>query len=112
MLAVKDLGEDAMCAAVLHDVIEDQGEQWDVEIAKACGRDVLRRVYRLSKLADPETTYEQYLEWICKDETARKIKVADVLDNLSRIAGLEVKEQDRLSQKYNHALIVLGERQL
>lgn len=74
--------ENAVCVALLHDVIEDHGDKYSFESLRQDGfnEDVLSALKLLTH--DPTTPYMDYIEAIGKNELARRIKIADLKHNL------------------------------
>jgi|LakMenE18May11ns_1017448.scaffolds.fasta_scaffold9550961_2 (p)ppGpp synthase/HD superfamily hydrolase len=106
MEAVSDLGEEAMIAAVLHDLVEDT--EWTFEDVKYEGfsPEVISIITLLthSKHGD----YMEYVRKLSVSETARAIKMADLRHNsdINRMKGLTEKDFDRL-KKYHEAYAFL-----
>lgn len=95
--------EDAKIAAVLHDVVEDTS--WTIDALEsegfeACVIEALRRLTR----QDGES-YETFVERAGGHPIARKVKLADLQDNmdLSRLETLTEDDLERL-QRYHRAL--------
>ncbi len=88
--------------AVLHDVIEDTDTTLDDLRDMGYSREILEAVDRLSRRDDE--TYEQFILRIKPNPLARRIKLADLLDNMDiRRAGLlRDKDLERL-QRYQKA---------
>lgn len=102
--------EDDMVSGVCHDVIEDT----DITLKDLTGlgftKMQTKTIDALSK-RDGET-YEESIDRVVKDPTARKIKTRDIRDNMSlwrlKNKKLTGKDMDRM-QRYIDALVVLGE---
>jgi (p)ppGpp synthase/HD superfamily hydrolase len=101
--------EEAMMAAVLHDVVEDSA--WTLEALRAEGfpEEVLQAVDRLTK-RDGEN-YESFVERVMEDPLARLVKLADLEDNMDpkRIRQITERDWERL-QKYHRAWSALKAR--
>ena len=99
-LMFKMSSETEMAAAVFHDVVEDT--DWTLEGLRAEGyaEDVLAAVDALTH-RDGED-YETYLARVSANPTARKVKLADLEDNMDvrRLSVLTDKDITRL-QKYH-----------
>lgn len=102
--------EDEMVAAVCHDVVEDT----DITLCDLLdlGFTMMQRktVDALTK-RDGET-YEESIQRVCKDVTARKVKTKDVRDNMAlwRLKNKKLTQKDMIRmQNYIDALVVLGE---
>ena len=108
MNAVRHLGEKAMCAAVLHDYIEDISPCYiDAgDELRAKGVDdstVIANIYTLTHKEDED--YDTYIKRIaCSNEVCVSIKLADLEhnSNITRMKGLTKKDFDRL-EKYCRA---------
>jgi (p)ppGpp synthase/HD superfamily hydrolase len=94
--------EEAMMAAVLHDVVEDSA--WTLEGLKAEGfsEAVLEAVDRLTKRGGE--SYEVFIERAMGSPLARLVKLADLEDNMDpkRIRELSERDWERL-KKYHRA---------
>lgn len=105
-LRVEQLGgdPDEVAAAWLHDVLEDTA--WTAEdlIKDGLPQRVVEIVWTLTKRAG--TSYDEYLSTVNMSQSARLVKVADLIDNLSDTATLPHK----LLAKYGRALGFLGEQ--
>jgi len=100
--------EQEMMAAVLHDVVEDSPHTLaDLEQA-GYPRDVVEAVDCLTRREDE--TYDEFIARIRPNALARRVKLADLEDNmdLRRLAQLGDKEFERL-QKYHRAWLNLME---
>lgn len=71
----------AECAAWLHDVLEDTNVTEDEMRARGIPEEAISCVKLLTK--NEQTEYEPYLAAIKAHPTARKVKIADMLANLS-----------------------------
>ena len=91
-----------MMTAVLHDVIEDS--DWSIADLRSEGLpdEVLQALDLLSR-RDGQT-YEQFIARIKPNALARKVKMADLADNmdLARLENVGPKELERLA-KYHRA---------
>lgn len=101
--------ETEMMAAVLHDVVED-GPGWTLERLAQEGMPaaVIEAVASLTKRPDEEADYEKFIRRASAHPVARRVKIADLEDNmnLQRIANPTEKDFARL-EKYRsaHALL-------
>ncbi len=105
---MKEHGEIAMCAAVLHDTLEDTELKWK-DIDRDFGTEIGDIVLDLSR---DKFSGETYMEFIHKIKMSRNplveiIKIADLQDNLGRITCLP-KEEQTIANRYIRALKVLG----
>ncbi|RMH60267.1 MAG: HD domain-containing protein [Calditrichaeota bacterium] len=91
-------------AALLHDVLEDS--DWTEERLRAEGFsvDVLLAVRLLTHL--PEQSYEAYIHGLEDNPLARKIKLADLTDNMNiqRLSTLREKDLKRLEKYHKYWL--------
>jgi (p)ppGpp synthase/HD superfamily hydrolase len=88
-------------AAVLHDVVEDTPYTLDDLRQMGYPEDVLQAVDRLTRRDDE--TYEQYVERAAADPLARRVKLADLEDNmdLRRLDNVADKDRERLERYLN-----------
>ena len=93
-----DAPEAARIAAVLHDVVEDTAIQLRDLRRLGYSEEVLAAVELLSRR--PDDSYEQFIERVLPNSIARKVKRADLEDNmeLRRLPGLTTKDLERLSR--------------
>ena len=100
--------EAAMMAAVLHDVVEDS--DWTLEGLRERGfsEEVVEAIACLTH-RDGEN-YEEFVERLKPNPLARRVKLADLEDNMNvlRIGQLGLKDLQRL-EKYHRAWRVLKE---
>jgi (p)ppGpp synthase/HD superfamily hydrolase len=95
--------EKEMIVAVLHDVVEDSPD-WDFERLRGEGfsEEIIEAVDRLTRRE--EETYEEFVERSGKNPLARRVKLADLQDNmdLTRLKNLSEQDQTRLA-RYHEA---------
>lgn len=102
------LGDDASseerCAALFHDVVEDCGVKLDDLRAKGYSEAVVQAVDALTKRAEEKGDYMASIRRLSTDPIARKVKIADLSDNmnLSRLGVVTAKDEER-AQKYRAA---------
>lgn len=104
MLAVE--GVEARVAAVLHDVVEDT--DWTLEALRAegFGTDVVEAVDHLTRREDE--VYLDFCRRAAGNEIARRVKLADIADNLDPRRIEALPEGDRsLAGRYRKARDVL-----
>jgi (p)ppGpp synthase/HD superfamily hydrolase len=105
-LMLKMDSETEMIAAVLHDVVEDS--IWTVaDLGKqGFSEEVLAVLDCLTRRE--QETYDEFIERVKLDPTARKIKIADLEDNMAikRISEPKEKDWERL-KKYHKAWLIL-----
>ncbi len=97
-------------AALLHDVVEDTDVTLE-ELAEIFPPQIVDAVDRLTKKKGPGYSLEKYLEGIRENETARKVKLADLEHNmdLSRIAQ-PTAEDYRRRETYRRCMEYLRTR--
>ena len=113
MNAVRHMGVDAMCVAVMHDLIEDTDEgstiDYNVKVLMSLGfsSEVVYAVKALTKERNME--YNTYIHNIATNTLVREVKLADLRDNsdITRLKGLTKKDFDRM-QKYHTAYTYLS----
>jgi GTP diphosphokinase / guanosine-3',5'-bis(diphosphate) 3'-diphosphatase len=108
MFAVEYLGENAMIAAILHDVIEDCGVTVEY-IAEHWGAEVAFAVNSVSRITFPfKETYMNLIERASQNEIGLEVKLADVEDNSKpeRIEALPPESRD-IVKRYDRAKKVL-----
>jgi (p)ppGpp synthase/HD superfamily hydrolase len=96
MLRVPD--EPARIVALLHDVIEDTPTTMDDLRAAGYPEDVLAALDCVTRRHDE--TYEEFIDRIAPNELARRVKLADLADNmdLSRLPEITEKDRNRLER--------------
>lgn len=107
--------EALMCAAVLHDAIEDFEGDWGEihELRDRIYNDYGARCYQaidaLTRL-DDDDYLEDYIERIARDWIARRVKIADLIHNMDprRLPARNINSGDyRRWEKYRVALVRL-----
>jgi hypothetical protein len=101
--------ETEMMVAVLHDVVEDNPEwSFDRLHQEGFSEEIIEAVDHLTRRQ--EETYEEFSERAGKNALARKIKLADLEDNmdLKRIKNLTEKDMERLT-RYHQAWLKLSD---
>lgn len=106
MLQCKTIEEKTV--AMLHDLLEDTEITAEDLRKEAFPEEVIEAVLCLTK-TDGED-YTEYIERICKNKLAARVKLADLMDNmdLNRLPGLTPKDFQRL-EKYIRAKIRVEE---
>ena len=92
----KDDG-DAWLVGLLHDVLEDTDLNADHLIASGVPSHVVEAVVALTK--SPDEPYARYIERVSGNELARRVKLADLQDNLAQLG-----ETEKLRLRYEGAL--------
>lgn len=101
---------DEMITAVLHDVIEDSQDpdKWTTERLRSEGfpQEILDALDNLTKRKGEN--YEVFIERAKKSPLSRKVKLADIEDNMDmkRMKSITEKDSERL-KKYHRAWIEL-----
>lgn len=80
--------------ALLHDVLEDTDVTYD-EIEEEFGEEVAETVGLLTR--GPDDTYEEYIRILSYHDMARRVKIADLKDNMKlwRISDPSEKDWER-----------------
>ena len=101
-------GEKEKICAVLHDTIEDTPVTLAQLEEEGFDKDVLNTLKTITKKEDED--YFDYISRVCLNETACKIKLADLKDNMdiSRIANPSQKDFERV-EKYKKAEKIIRE---
>lgn len=98
--------EELRCIAVMHDLVEDTN--WTLEQLSLSGFSdrVLTGINLLTKKDDID--YDTYIQRICLNVNAIKVKLADLEDNsdITRLKGLRDKDFDRM-KKYHKSYLYL-----
>jgi len=88
--------------AILHDVVEDS--DWTIEQLKAEGfaEDILDALDLLTKRKSE--AYDEFIQWAKRTDLSRKVKLADLEDNMdtSRLRSITEEDMKRL-EKYKRA---------
>jgi len=107
MNGVNQDDEDLMCAAVMHDLIEDT-EITISDLTKLGFSDKVTGILHLVT-HQKETLYDEYIKAISVSKEATQIKLADLKDNsdITRLKGLRKKDLDRI-EKYHRAYVYLS----
>ena len=88
--------EEARVAAVLHDVVED-GDGWTLDRLRAEGfsPEVVEAVDHLTKREEEKNDYLGFVRRAAGNAIARRVKLADITDNLDVTRLPEITERDR-----------------
>ncbi len=102
--------EDEKIVGVLHDVVED-AEEWTFEELETEGfsKDVLEGLRSVTKISDDEN-YDEFVQRALANNIGRRVKIADIKDNLdvTRIDELTDRDIARL-KRYKKSLKILQE---
>ncbi len=98
--------EEEMITAVLHDVVEDSGIDIPMLREQGFSKNILDAVESLTRRENE--SYEDFINRAGLNAMGRKIKCADLLDNLdiSRLGKLTDRDLNRI-KKYHNALVLL-----
>lgn len=101
--------EEEKIVGVLHDVVEDC-DGWSFERLKAEGfsETVLTALQSVTKSFE-DRSYEDFVQRAAKNHIGKKVKIADIQDNLDvkRINDITMEDVERI-KKYKNALTMLG----
>lgn len=98
--------DEEMMVALLHDTVED-GDITLKDLREAGFSDEIMNAVDCLTKREGEG-YEQFVERICPNDLARRVKILDIEDNMniSRLNNLQMKDFERLL-KYHKALGLL-----
>lgn len=98
--------EEERITAVLHDVVEDSSITLDDLSAAGFSKEIIEAVGLLTR--KEKDTYEEFIAKIKPHQLARRVKLADIRDNLriDRIPNPTEKDFARL-EKYKRAISIL-----
>ena len=98
-----------VCAALLHDVVEDT-PLTAIELSDQGFSDFCVSTVELLTKPESDTDLSDYYAKIAADHLARTVKLADIADNSNeqRMVNLTAENRERLTAKYEKALIALG----
>ncbi len=110
MNGVDKSDEELMCAAVLHDLIEDCGDAYSFKDLHNFGfsNRVVRLIMVLTHDKAVDKSYMDYIKNIANHPDAKQVKLADLRDNsdITRLKGLRKKDFDRM-ERYHQAWVYL-----
>ena len=103
--------EAAMMAAVLHDVVEDSAWTLDLLRAEGFSEEVLEAVDCLTHREGE--SYEAFVKRVKNNAIARRVKLADLEDNmnLKRLNEITSKDLTRLEKYHRAWLSLTGEKE-
>ena len=93
--------------AILHDVVEDTDWTFDALREEGFSETIIEALKTVTKHSEDED-YDEFIQRSLKNEIGRKVKIADLRENLdvTRIGELADKDIERIN-KYKRALKVL-----
>ena len=93
--------------AILHDVVEDTDWTFDALREEGFSETIIEALKTVTKHSDDED-YDEFVQRSLKNEIGRKVKIADLRDNLdvTRVGELTEKDIERIN-KYKRALKTL-----
>lgn len=92
-----------MIVAVMHDVIEDSDVTFADLKEQGFTQEIIAAIDCLSKKRGED--YEKFIQRVCTNRLAKKIKVEDIKDNLNLTRLEKISSQDlRRIEKYHKAL--------
>ena len=97
--------EEEMIVAILHDVVEDS-EKWSFDklYREGFSKKIINSLRSVTKENENED-YEKFIDRSIKDKIGRKVKTADISDNLDISRLKEVTDKDIIRiNKYKKAL--------
>jgi (p)ppGpp synthase/HD superfamily hydrolase len=100
-LMMKFTDDDARITALLHDVIEDSDHTVDSLRAAGVPDHVVDAVEKLSRHADE--SYEDFILRLAPDKLARRVKLADIEDNINLLRLKSVSQSDLARVAKYHA---------
>lgn len=102
---MKGLSSEAVCAALLHDTVEDNAQMNTSLVEALAGPRVGHLVDLLTRREGQ--TYEQFIERIIQsgDYEAAQIKICDIKDNLRDDRRLDGGEKERARRERYHAAV-------
>jgi len=110
-LMLRMQNEQEMITAVLHDVVEDS--EWTLDALRDAGiaQDILDAFDCLTRRE--HESYEEFIARLAPNPLARKVKIADLEDNmdLRRLADLRDKDQSRLQRYLKAWKFLTGEEE-
>ena len=95
--------------AILHDVVEDTDWTFDALRQEGFSETIIEALKTVTKHSEDED-YDEFIQRSLKNEIGRKVKIADLRENLdvTRIGELSKKDVERIN-KYKRALKTLTE---
>ena len=99
--------EEEKIVAILHDVVEDTDWTFDALRKEGFSETVIEALETVTKYSEEED-YDDFIQRSLKNDIGRKVKIADLRENLdvTRIGELYPKDIERIN-KYKRALQTL-----
>ena len=99
--------EEEKIVAVLHDVVEDTDWTFDELRKEGFSETIIEALNSVTKYSESED-YEQFVQRALENDIGRRVKIADLRENLdvTRIGELSEKDRQRIN-KYKRALKTL-----
>ncbi len=109
MMAVSDDNE--KIAAILHDVVEDSDIALEDLLQAGYTPDVIELVRLLTH--ENGKSYEAYIQRLRPNPSARRIKIADLQDNMNvrRLPQMRQKDLDRLERYHKYWLLLRADEE-
>ena len=106
---MRDETEEEKLVAILHDVVEDTDWNFDEVRKEGFSETVIEALETVTKYSEEED-YDDFIQRSLKNDIGRKVKIADLRENLdvTRIGELNEKDIERIN-KYKRALKTLTE---
>lgn len=103
---MQQTSETARIVAVLHDVVEDTDVTFDDLRSAGFSEEVLEPLQLITH--DDDSSYEDYLQRLSHHPIARKVKIADLKDNINPLRLDKITDYDvERMRKYHRALEML-----
>jgi len=98
--------------AILHDLLEDTEWSKTALLLEGFPSEIVSAIVCLTR--QEKESYKDFLDRVCTNRIAVKVKLCDVRDNLdpSRLKGLDSQTQTRLKAKYEPAITQLEAKRL
>jgi (p)ppGpp synthase/HD superfamily hydrolase len=94
--------DDERIVGVLHDVLEDGKGQWPGKVRQEMDPRLLASLELVTKTEEEEKSgdYMAFIRRLAPDPIARRVKLADLRDNLNvlRLEAISEKDRDRLNK--------------
>lgn len=107
-IMAKMTSETEQCVALLHDVLEDSNLQASDLLAAGITNEVCVAVQLLTRTVDQD--YDEYIAGVAKNALARRIKIADIEDNINvlRLRHLNDRDVERLKKYHRSWHLLIG----